>query len=207
MDRRTALKNITLGLGYVATTSSMLSVLNSCKEQNPAWKASFLTPDEQSMVSHLVDIILPKDDLPGALDVNVPQFIDKMLDAVETKENQQLFRSGGEIFGQLLENKAGKKKSNANRTDIESIFKELFTINEVEQERIKSLTNKKVAEVAETDKENYLLYSFLMKIRYYTLFGYYTSEKVGEEILSYDPVPGVFQGCIPLSDVGNAWSL
>jgi len=39
------------------------------------------------------------------------------------------------------------------------------------------------------------------------LFGYYTSEKVGEEILSYDPVPGVFQGCIPLSDVGNAWSL
>jgi len=87
------------------------------------------------------------------------------------------------------------------------VFKELLTVDDVEQEKIKALTNKDLTEVADTEREKYLLYSFLMKIRYYTLFGYYTSEKVGEEILSYDPVPGVFQGCIPLSDVGNAWSL
>ncbi len=207
MDRRTALKNITLGLGYVATTSTMMSVLNSCKEKKPGWQPLFFTNDEQIMVTHLVDIILPKDDLPGALDVNVPQFIDKMYDGVETKENQELFRSGAEIFENVLEEKAGKKISNAGRADIEVVFKELFTISDVEQEKVKALTNKNLSEVADTDQEKYLLYSFLMKIRYYTLFGYYTSEKVGEEILSYDPVPGVFQGCIPLSDVGNAWSL
>jgi hypothetical protein len=207
MDRRTALKNITLGLGYVATTSTMISVLNSCKEKSLGWQPIFFTNDEQIMVTHLVDIILPKNELPGALDVNVPQFIDKMYDGVETKESQELFRSGAEIFGNLLEEKAGKKKSNASRADLEVVFKELFTIGEVEQEKVKALTNKDLSEVADTDKEKYLLYSFLMKIRYYTLFGYYTSEKVGEEILSYDPVPGVFQGCIPLSDVGNAWSL
>jgi len=207
MDRRTALKNITLGLGYVATTSTMMGVLNSCKEKSPGWQPLFFSKDEQSMVTYLVDIILPKDELPGALDVNVPQFIDKMYHGVETKSSQELFRSGGEIFGKLLEEKAGKKKSNANRDDLEVVFKELFTVDDVEQEKIKALTNKDLTEVADTEREKYLLYSFLMKIRYYTLFGYYTSEKVGEEILSYDPVPGVFQGCIPLSDVGNAWSL
>ena len=207
MDRRTALKNITLRLGYVATTSTMMGVLNSCKEKSPGWQPLFFSKDEQSMVTYLVDIILPKDELPGALDVNVPQFIDKMYHGVETKSSQELFRSGGEIFGKLLEEKAGKKKSNANRDDLEVVFKELFTVDDVEQEKIKALTNKDLTEVADTEREKYLLYSFLMKIRYYTLFGYYTSEKVGEEILSYDPVPGVFQGCIPLSDVGNAWSL
>ena len=207
MDRRTALKNITLGLGYVATTSTMMGVLNSCKEKSPGWQPLFFSKDEQSMVTYLVDIILLKDELPGALDVNVPQFIDKMYHGVETKSSQELFRSGGEIFGKLLEEKAGKKKSNANRDDLEVVFKELFTVDDVEQEKIKALTNKDLTEVADTEREKYLLYSFLMKIRYYTLFGYYTSEKVGEEILSYDPVPGVFQGCIPLSDVGNAWSL
>ncbi|MGB5394328.1 MAG: gluconate 2-dehydrogenase subunit 3 family protein [Lutimonas sp.] len=207
MDRRTALKNITLGLGYVATTSTMLGVLNSCKDEGLGWQPLFFTNDEQVMVTYLVDIILPKDQLPGALDVNVPQFIDKMYKGVETKESQELFRSGGEIFGKLLEEKAGKKRSNANKADLEAVFKELFTVSDVEQEKIKALTNKDLSEVADTEKEKYFLYSFLMKVRYYTLFGYYTSEKVGEEILSYDPVPGVFQGCIPLSDVGNAWSL
>ncbi len=58
------------------------------------------------------------------------------------------------------------------------------------------------------DKLNtYLIYKFLTETRRYTLYGYYTSEHVGETILSYDPIPGVYEPCIPLEDVGNSWSL
>jgi hypothetical protein len=30
---------------------------------------------------------------------------------------------------------------------------------------------------------------------------------VGKEVLNYDPVPGHYDGCVPLSDIGNAWTL
>ena len=36
---------------------------------------------------------------------------------------------------------------------------------------------------------------------------YFTSEKIGEEVLSYDPIPGRQEGCVPVEDVGNVWSL
>tara|TARA_R110002049_G_scaffold308754_1_gene513872 strand:- start:10373 stop:10579 length:207 start_codon:yes stop_codon:yes gene_type:complete len=57
--------------------------------------------------------------------------------------------------------------------------------------------------------KDYTLYKFLLSLRYYTLFGYYTSKKVGEEVLAYDPVSGVYNGCAPLNDVskGKAWAL
>ena len=33
-----------------------------------------------------------------------------------------------------------------------------------------------------------------------------TSKKMGSEVLSYDPVLGVYVGCVPLSEEGNAWN-
>ncbi len=37
--------------------------------------------------------------------------------------------------------------------------------------------------------------------------GYYVSLEIEENVLTYLPVPGKFEGCIPLSEVGNAYSL
>ncbi|WP_332910775.1 gluconate 2-dehydrogenase subunit 3 family protein [Algoriphagus boritolerans] len=39
------------------------------------------------------------------------------------------------------------------------------------------------------------------------LWAYFTSEGIGKNVLSYDPIPGEFKGCIPVSEVGNTWSL
>jgi hypothetical protein len=49
--------------------------------------------------------------------------------------------------------------------------------------------------------------TFFHLIKELTLTGYFTSEKIGKEITHYDPVPGRYQGCIPLAEVGNkAWT-
>lgn len=57
------------------------------------------------------------------------------------------------------------------------------------------------------EKSNYLIYNFLFTVRYYSLFGYYSSKKVGEEVLNYDPVPGKYESYVPLKEIVNAWSL
>jgi hypothetical protein len=39
------------------------------------------------------------------------------------------------------------------------------------------------------------------------MLGYYASEQIGENVLSYLPVPGKYQACIPAEEVGNVWAL
>ena len=49
--------------------------------------------------------------------------------------------------------------------------------------------------------------TFYRQFKSLALVGYFASEQVGGHVLSYDPIPGRFDGCIPVSNVGNAWSL
>jgi hypothetical protein len=48
---------------------------------------------------------------------------------------------------------------------------------------------------------------FYRSIKSMMLWGYFTSQEIGKNVLSYDPIPGNYNGCIPLSDIGNTWSL
>jgi hypothetical protein len=36
-----------------------------------------------------------------------------------------------------------------------------------------------------------------------TILGYFTSEEVGRKVLHYDPVPGRYDPCVPIGDVGS----
>jgi gluconate 2-dehydrogenase gamma chain len=45
--------------------------------------------------------------------------------------------------------------------------------------------------------------SFFGLIRSATVLGYFTSEQVGRNVLLYDPVPGRYDGCVPIDQVGR----
>ena len=36
--------------------------------------------------------------------------------------------------------------------------------------------------------------------------GYFTSELGATRAVRYDPVPGAYRGCVPLSEIGRAWA-
>ena len=77
MKRRDALKGMGLSIGYAIATPSILSLLQSCKTEPLIWNPIFLTQKEGTVITNLVDLILPVTETsPGALDVNVPEFLD-----------------------------------------------------------------------------------------------------------------------------------
>jgi hypothetical protein len=47
--------------------------------------------------------------------------------------------------------------------------------------------------------------TFFKIIKSLTIFGFYTSEEIGRNVLSYDPVPGEYIACMPLNGQ-NAWT-
>ncbi len=205
MNRRSALKNLTMSLGYTVAAPTIFNMLASCTAEAETWKPIFLSSEEKHMVTHLADVILPTTDTPGALDVNIPQFLDLMYHDIEKKENQELFKKGAAIFTKkfnipILE---GKKE------DFEKSLSSYFNISKEDSEYILKEQRLPLEKIKEDKIENYALYKFLLSVKYYTLFGYFTSEEVGENVLAYDPIPGSYQACISVNEAtgGRAWSL
>lgn len=211
MNRRIALKNLSLSIGYLVSVPTIMSTFSSCKEQETlaTWQAVFLSDQEKHIVTNLVDIILPVSDIPGGLDVNVPQFIDKMYKDIELEPKQKIFQKGASVFASEFENNFGKNITKGKKAEIEELFAKYFDLSENETQYI--LEQQKMAEsdISEDNLDTYRMYKFLFSVRSYALFGYYTSEKVGTEVLAYDPIPGVYHGCISLQEAtnGKAWSL
>ncbi|TYA74778.1 gluconate 2-dehydrogenase subunit 3 family protein [Seonamhaeicola marinus] len=208
MDRRTALKNLTADIGYTVATPTILSILSSCKNDEQTWTPLFLSEDEKYMVTHLSDIILPKTELPGAIDVNIPQFIDLMYNDVETDENKKIFKKGAQLFAEKSQKSLNKSISDISKEDFNVLLDAYFNVSVEESKKIVNQLKKNVKNIPEAKLDTYHIYKFLYSIRQYTIFGYCTSEEVGENVLAYDPVPGAQLGCISTDETnGRAWSL
>ncbi len=192
MDRRKALKGLGLSLGYIVATPSVFSLLQSCKnDPQISWTPQFFSSNESFILEKLIDLILPKTtSLPGALDVNIPQFIDAYTNEVSSKEEQENFKKGIATISDSL----GKSPNN-------EAFESLLT------KYLKA--DQKDKEVFSKNEDDTLALKTLTNLRTMTIWAYKTSEKVGEEILAYDPIPGDFLGCISLEETtkGKAWSL
>ena len=44
---------------------------------------------------------------------------------------------------------------------------------------------------------------FILTLKELTMLGYFTSEPGATQVLQYNPVPGAYKGCIPVSEAGN----
>lgn len=206
MDRRKALKNISLTFGYAVATPTVLSILQSCNADIATWTPDFFTESQGYMVTQLADIILPVTDIAGALDVNTPQFMDKMLHDIAPDDEKNTIKEGANAFASAFQNVFEKTASEGSKKEYQQLLETYFNISDDKKDAIFEMMDNE-SSLSETQLETVLIYKFLIATRRYTLWGYYTSEHVGENILSYDPIPGEWEPCIPLEDVGNSWSL
>lgn len=207
MNRRDTIKGLALSFGYVVAAPTVLSALESCTTTNETWPAVYFSKEEQHFVTHLVDIILPSTETPGGLDVNLPQFIDMMSQDIFPQEEQNMFKEGSEIFSVRFKEKFGKDISVSSRDEIAELFAVYFDLEAEQQGKVRNLQSKSIEEVPAEELDNYKMYKFLFNIRSLALFGYFTSEKVGKEVLNFDPIPGKYVPCVPVSEIGNAWTI
>jgi hypothetical protein len=143
----------------------------------PAQK-TYLTSAQADIVSAVVERILPRTDTPGARDVGVPAFIDLLYGEFMTDTERELL-----IAGLADLDKRAKAAGGAFAT--------------LSPERQDALLHE-VAKAEEGREQG-----FFRVIRSATVLGYFTSEEVGRNVLNYDPVPGRYDGCVPIDEVGR----
>lgn len=209
MDRSTALKNLGLGVGYAIATPTIMNILASCSDKTIDWDPIFFSEEEKYAVTKLSNLIIPEDELPGALNLNIPQFIDKMYHEIETEENKLSFKEGFKNFSQVFTKSFNEEILKGKDEDFDAMLIKYLNISDEDFKLISEDKKKLVDEIPEEYLQNYHVYKFVLPVRSYTIFGYCTSEKVGEEIMAYDPIPGTLNSCISLEEAtkGRVWSL
>ena len=201
MKRREALKSITLSTGAVISAGTWMSLLQSCcREASLEWVPMNLTRDEAQILRSVCDRMIPKGTSVGAVEMKVPLLIDKMLGGLLSDEEAAKFKKGMALYNGQLPNSFFK-------LTVKEQDEELGRWLDVDPERTMQIRGLVRQTETRESAEEYYIYSFLLTARELCVRGFRESQYVGEEMLAYDPVPGVLLGCIDYSEVGAPWSL
>jgi hypothetical protein len=192
IDRREAIRRAAIFAG-VAFSPAWLSLVERrasaalLEQQAPAAAGQsqaqprYLTPARFAIVAAVSDRILPRTDTPGAVDVGVPAFIDLLYGEFMTDAERQLLTSG-----------------------LDAIDRAAVADGEPFQSSPVSRQDELLRVVArlEEDQQPPQQGPFRL-IRSATILGYFTSEPVARTVLHYDPIPGRYDSCIPIDEVGR----
>ena len=201
MDRRDVLKYTAYLTGYAVTASLSSAILSGCTPEPtaPSYAPVFFTEEEFGGISALAEAMLPKTSTPGAGEVGVPAFIDVVLGKYTEAEDQQRIRTGLNSWLSGVATAAGKAYTELAAEEQNRLLNELDSSSKLAAEEL--------AEQQLSPEEARSKAPWWLDMKSLMIGGYFSSEKVGTEVLAYDPVPGSYQGCIPLADVGSSWSL
>lgn len=171
MNRRHLLKR----MGVVALYSSFPAVLgefiSSCNTKDKKLRAGFFSDDEFHLIEQVTDSVLPKTSTPGALEAQVPYFIDLVVKNCMNSNDQQLVKKG---LQQLNDQAAGKFSSLSSAEKLNTI--------------------KKIDEAAFKDNSDSAWFRLFKKL---ATIGYFTSQEGMTKALNYVKVPGEYKACIP----------
>ncbi|MFX0556643.1 gluconate 2-dehydrogenase subunit 3 family protein [Maribacter sp. CXY002] len=197
MDRRKALKKAGLLAGATIAMPTMFSLLQSCKNESRLdWQPLFFTESEAKTIAALIDMILPTTDTPGGLDVKSDIFIDKVISKTWDKNGQDSIRDEIAVFNEDCQKQYGQVFYNLNEADKTKVLKAAEASN-----------GKYSSGVWGTAVGPQEKIGFYRSMKSMAIWAYFTSEEIGKNVLSYDPIPGAYEPCKPLSEVGNRWSL
>ncbi|MDC0000997.1 gluconate 2-dehydrogenase subunit 3 family protein [Flavobacteriaceae bacterium] len=191
MDRRKALKNIGNGIGAIAVTPAVVSLFKSC-QTSATYNPLFIPKDDFKIISNLMEMIIPKTDIPGAIELKLPEFVDAYIDAVWGEKEKTDFTETWEVFISASTKAAGKENENdLSAADWDAqLAKYLKPGNDLPADEI-------------------LASQFVNQLRSLTVNAFKTNEFIGEEVLAYAPIPVEQKGCVDLMEAtgGKAWSL
>tara|TARA_B100001121_G_C18515887_1_gene538980 strand:+ start:206 stop:853 length:648 start_codon:yes stop_codon:yes gene_type:complete len=215
MDRRKALKTIGYGSGAITLTPAVVGIFHSCQKNSSQFIPEFFNKDQFHIVSQLMELILPETEIPGAINLKLPEFLDGYIKVIFSLERQKKIMLGLKSFIDvaLLDSKKSKtekltsedldfqldKYLRAERSQINFWKKEIAKYNKDLKKEIKSIDLPKKA----------LAHGFADQLRSLSITSFRTNEYIGEKVLAYAPIPGEQRGCVDLMETtgGKIWSL
>lgn len=189
MNRRQILKYsaILTGTAICAPlTSVMLSGCSETLQKVPKTKIPprFFDPEDFTLITQLMDVILPKTDSPSASEVSVNYILDNMFDQVYKSDYQIAFI---EKFSQLKSFLAAGNFDSLITKQQETLLLSLDSLPE--------------------DQRNDAYWAYI-DLKQQTVAFYLNTEEIAENYLNYLPIPGEYKPCVSVKELGGkAWAI
>lgn len=135
--------------------------------------------DEKALLAEVADILIPTTDTPGAKAAGVEEFIIRVMRDCYRWDEQKKFYDG--LAKLDAESKTAHGKG--------------FSALSVDEK------NGMIKQTTESNK------AFFRVMRELTVVGYFTSEIGATKALEYLPIPGHFQGEVPMTPGQKAWAI
>ena len=113
MDRRKALRTIGFGTTAITVTPAVVGMLQSRQSQTTTYTATLFTKDQFAVLSQVMELIIPKTDIPGAVELKLPEFLDGFMSVVFNKQGQQKVVDGLDHFIAVALEDSGKSNCRA----------------------------------------------------------------------------------------------
>lgn len=171
MKRRQAIRQLTITAGGIITLPAWAK----------AWSPDTLSPVETPLVDRkilnaVISAYIPESaEVPGALSLGVPAFVERMLDDCYTKEVSDNVKTGLRFADSVARRTQGK----------------IFTDLTQQEQQTMLLEFEKGKDSAIKD-----CYKLLKQL---TIQGYSNSEYVQTRFLEYEMAPGFYHGCVPVN--------
>ena len=200
MDRRRVLKKIGYGSAAMVVTPQIINMLHSCKSNVNKYLPIFFSNNQFQIVSKIMDLVIPKTDIPGAIELKLPEFLDNYIVVVMNQNDKETIIRRTNNFIKLILNETKKNGSmEINSNDLNTQLKKYLLASDKQIESWEEAPKSQELEV----------YNYLIQIRSLTLNAFRLNEYIGEKVLAYDPIPGERKVCLDLKKTtgGKRWSL
>jgi hypothetical protein len=191
MNRREALKRVAWLMGGTVSASAILAIQKGYSATTSAGsKPSILSAPQMDIVSTVAEIMIPRTDTPGAVDVGVPGFIDLMLKDVYTQKDRDRYLAGLAEFDAAVQSEHGKKFVALQSAQQVALVRKFHDAAVVEERRIHGA-------------HAHLQRPFILLTKELTLLGFFTSQAGATKVLQFVAVPGSYHACVPVEQAGN----
>ncbi len=207
MKRREALRTISIGAGIAVSGVTFSALVSSCQNE-PDWLPDFLSLEESQVVDLLLESMLPKTETPGASELGLVRIIDNAVNKLYKAKDQTDFKGGlNEILKRFKSENDLSETDTLKKEHIDKMTAKYFNLPEIERKRLGDLIYTDREEVSDNDMPEYLFAKAMNNLRDLGIGSYFEHETIQTEFLNYDPIPTRWDGCIPVSNVGNTWSI
>lgn len=186
INRREAVQRVAALMGGMISAPAMAGIMG--QKTNQGTFVSF-SAEQVELIVAIADVIIPSTKTPGAKAAGAEKYILNVVQDCYTKVEQDTFYAGLVKIDADCKTKTGKGFVQA--SDVQK--KEALTACMLE------------GDVARKAKKGVTPFFFMIKEL--ATVGYFTSKIGATEALDYLPIPGKFDGCMPLDPKQKTWAL
>ncbi len=159
-------------------------------------QVNYFSAAQREIVAAMAEAIIPRTETPGAIDARVPAFIELMVANWLNDDERAIFTAGLQDVETRIPAEFGKP------FNLLGAQEQLQILEALED----AASDSPWYEFGNVQREYISDAPFICQLKELTVWGFFTSQEGGSQVLRYDPMPMHFNGDLPLATDDSSWT-